>query len=188
MNCEDFEMLMADALGGELASGDRPEFDRHLAECKACRTDFETSQRAIEEMRALPGTQKVTARREGNRLVIDAASLASVNAARSTTGGTTLGASSRRKKVRPGRTLPDLPSWATTPLRYAAGLLIAFTAGYALHAGLTLADAARTSPIVINQPAPPGESLQGSLAKAHARKPGRSNLAKCLIAMAATRR
>jgi len=168
MNCEDFERLMADALGGELSPEDRPRFDRHLAECEACRKDFETSRRALDEMHALPGSRKVTARREGSRIIIDAADLAAA---------AFLGASRGHRS-----------RWAWVPLRYAAGLLIAFTAGYALHAGLTLADAARSTPMAAHQPRTTGESLHGSLVRAHANNPGRSNLAKCLIAMAPTRR
>jgi anti-sigma factor RsiW len=39
MNCEEFEMLMADALGDELSPNDRPVFEAHLAECDCCRQE-----------------------------------------------------------------------------------------------------------------------------------------------------
>ena len=67
MNCEDVEMLLADALGDELADADRAAFEAHLAECERCRREYETTRAAVQSMRALPGPQRVTVRREGDR-------------------------------------------------------------------------------------------------------------------------
>ena len=70
-DCEDFEMLTADALGNELSEADRPAFEAHLAQCEKCRREYETASRTVSMMRALPGPTRVTIRREGDRLVID---------------------------------------------------------------------------------------------------------------------
>ncbi len=161
MNCKDFEMLMADALGDELAAADRPTFDAHLAECDTCRHDYETARKAIAEMRTLPGPERVTVRREGDRLVIQGAP-----------------AGPPRKRW-----------WLTSGVfRYAAGLLIAFTAGYGLHAGLMVRELVRPGTAGSGgAPAPVisarDDNLQAALVSAHQKNPTRSDLAKCLIAM-----
>jgi hypothetical protein len=117
--------------------------------------------RTLDAMRSLPGSRKVAARREGRRLVIEETA----------------------DQPLPARWRQGVPRVVRTPMRYAAGLLIAFTAGYGLHAGLTLAKATR-APTVAESPSAAGEtSLEGSLVRAHTRNPGRSGLAKCLIAM-----
>ncbi len=200
MTCEDFEMLMADALGGELSPADRPVFEAHLAECEDCRREYESASKTVSTMRELPGPERLTIRREGDRLVIDKA---------------------------PARVLRS-PWWSRGGvLRYAASILIAFTAGYALHAGLLLtgdtpsiqvaetdgqsgtkepgttetatiqvADTSRehgtTEPGIVDtgavdagtSPAASPTNLQRALVNTHARNPSRSGLAKCLIAMA----
>jgi len=184
MKCEDFDMLMADALGGELSSNDRPAFDAHLAECERCRADFESSRRTLEDLRTLPGSRRVAARREGDRLVIeDATSIG--RGAPGEIGAITHPTSA---KAGPAPMRRTIARFLASPMRYAAGLLIAFTAGYALHAGLTLADASRSTGTVAHVLQDSGTSFEGSLVRAYARNPGRSDLAKCLIAMSSARR
>lgn len=172
MNCEEFERLMVDALGGELREADRPTFEAHLSRCDRCRRDYDSSQSAVETMQSLPGPELVTVRREGARLVIEerASRLPAVD-------------SSQR-------------GWfwrraGSGVLRYAAGLLIAFTAGYALHTAQTMFDPAQdlgrgretmlTSYLGL-------DNLQGALVRAHVGRPSRSGLAKALIATASRRR
>lgn len=187
MTCEDFEILMADALGNELSDADRPAFEAHLAGCEKCRREYETASRAVVTMRELPGPERITVRREGNRLVIEDKRSAARAAGFS---------------LREGEPGAPLSRWFGYPrglksaarrfggvFRYAASILIAFTAGYALHAGLMLSD-------IGGPPAPiaqegydrarvaPASNLQQALVNAHVRKPARSDLAKCLIAMA----
>lgn len=183
MTCEDFEMLMADALGGELSPTDRPLFEAHLAECEDCRLEYESASKTVSTMRELPGPARVDIRREGDRLVID--------------------------KVPAG--VLRSPWWSSGGvLRYAASILIAFTAGYALHAGLLLTgdtphiqvadengqygiqesgtiDTEIQNAVAADASKPPTASptnLQRALVNTHARNPHRSDLAKCLIAMA----
>lgn len=167
MNCEKFESLLADALGDELSPGDRPVFEEHLASCERCRREYETSHEAVTAMRTLPGPQRVSVRREGNRLVI-------VDDER--TSGTPRGPK-------------PAAWWASGVFRYAASVLIAFTAGYIAHAAL--GDQARygSSETVVEAPDDGGdrlraESLEVALVSAYTRKAGRSDLATAFIAMA----
>ncbi len=154
MNCKDFQLLLADALGGELSEADRPGFDGHLRQCPRCRGEFESMSAAVRSLQALPDPQPVSVRRVGGRLILSESSHGS------------------------------LGSFSRGMLRYAAGLLIAFTAGYALRAGLTPREAGSGGTVVQVAEAGSGkDTLQGAIAGAHLRNPARSNLAKCLIAM-----
>ncbi len=176
MNCEDFEMLMADALGDELSPADRATFEVHLATCTRCRDDYETSNNAVEAMRSLPGPQNVCVERKGDRLVIRETHTRGVPP------------DPRRESERAGRRALHrslaLPARFGSVLRYAASILIAFTAGYAFHAGLMLTDAGGRSGSISLHVGASTASLRGSLASVHARKPSRSSLAKCLVAIA----
>lgn len=159
MNCDDFEMLMADALGDELAEGDRAAFESHLATCETCRREYESLTRTVDAARTLAGPRRVCVQRDGQRLVIQPAESDAHTPSRG----------SVRAAVRNGGLL-----------RFAASILVAFTAGYAVHAGLMMAGDARPEQQItqIENVAPP--SVRGSLALAHARNPSRSGLAKCL--------
>jgi anti-sigma factor RsiW len=159
MNCEDFQMLLADALGGELSNAQRPDFEAHIAQCSQCRREYESMTGAVQSLQALPQPQPISVRRVGGRLILD-------ESPRGAMGAFSYGL-----------------------LRYAAGLLIAFTAGYALRAALTPRDAAPREGVV--QVADAGSkrgTLQVAIAGAHLRNPARSDLAKCLSAMYDTRR
>ena len=175
MTCEDFETLMADALGNELSETDRPAFEAHLAECEKCRREYETASKTVVTMRQLPGPERITFRREGDRLIIDEKRAAGFGPRR---GPDELTRATRR--------------WGGV-FRYAASILIAFTAGYALHAGLILSDARRPAPQSeeeipgLIRVGPSAGNLQQAFVNAHVRKPARSDLAKCLIAMAKPR-
>lgn len=61
MSCEGFETLMAEALGGELAESDRARFEGHLAFCEACRDEYGSMASAVDRMRSLPGSSRVSA-------------------------------------------------------------------------------------------------------------------------------
>ncbi len=172
MNCETFESLMADALGDELAPGQHPAFDEHLAACTTCRQEFESLRATAATMHSLPGPQRVTVRREGSRLVLEERSDHQLR----------LDASHQKPSTAASSPLKIL--------RYAAGLLIAFTGGYGFHAVIMARDAIRTAETIVQaDKQDDGEtSLQGSIVQAHSRKPKRSDLAKCLIAMSARKR
>ena len=159
MNCENFEMLMADALGDELGEDDRAPFEAHRAACETCRREYESLKRTVDAMRTLAGPRKVRVQRDGERLVIQPID-------------------SDALSVSHGSKPVALQSSGL--LRFAASILIAFTAGYAIHAGLMMADDARQEPLVnqVENVAP--TSVRGSLISAHARNPSRSGLAKCL--------
>jgi len=173
MNCEDFEMLMADALGEELSPDDRPTFEDHLSECERCRREYESARATVTTLRNLPGARGVSVHREGSRLVIEDPSWAS------------RGAPAAARQGSPAHRL------AGNVFRYAAGLLIAFIGGYGLHAAITAADAARrgreVALIAGNEQPDEGKSLQSVFASDYARNSGRSDLAKCLLAMSHTR-
>ena len=159
MNCEDFEMLLADALGGELSVGDRPAFEGHIAECSRCRAEYESMSGAVRSLKALPDPQPVTVRRQGGRLI--------------------LSESSPRRMMRFSHGL----------LRYAASVLIAFTAGYALRAALTPRTGVSDRAVIeLADAGSKRDTLQVAIAGAHLRNPARSDLAKCLSAMYDNRR
>ncbi len=167
MNCQAFETLMADALGGELTPTDKPEFDKHLADCDACRALYEAHRGTLDVLRSLPEPATIRLERIGERLVLH----------------------DPRATSRGAAPFPRLRRWLPSgAARYAASLLIAFTAGYALHVGLMMKDA--TSP---RDTAPPifhvaargtdVETVQSALVTAHRRNPKRTDLAKCMAAL-----
>lgn len=188
MNREEFEQKMAEALGGEPAEADRAAFEEALAAHDDWRREYEGAKRTLDALASLSAPGRVSARREGDRLVIEPASVSRpVRSARA--GGA-------------GR-------W-----RIAAAILIAFTAGYAAHALLILREGFVPRNQVVHVPADqhvpddegtagydvrgsghdvrdpehdvrnPFQSLETALARAHARRPSSSSLAKCLIAVA----
>jgi anti-sigma factor RsiW len=175
MSCEDFESLLADALGDELSPEDRPRFEEHLANCPRCRREYESSREAVATLRDLPGPRRVSVRREGDRLVIEDAVDGDAGRRRSPAG---------RAGVWPAS------QWRGGIYRYAASILIAFTAGYIAHAAFGAQTAVAPSdhktvqvlpdPIKVNA----RQSLQTALASTYTRNPARSDLANALIAMA----
>jgi len=173
MNREEFELLMADALGGELSSEDRAAFDAALAEHADWKQEYETAQHTLECLAELGAPRRVVARREGDALVIEP------------TAGTARAAAPR----------PMRGGW-----RYAAAVLIAFTAGYALHAAMILQEGVRPQETIVKNVTPQEtgdvhatptagntQSFEKALLSTHARKPSRSNLATCFIALATKR-
>ena len=164
MDCTHCEQWMADALGGELSLEDQTVFDGHLESCERCRLEYESLLVTVETMRDLPGPHRVSVRQEGNRLVLEDHS---GMGDRSTSQEYGMRSTHRRLQAL---------------LRYAAVLLIAFTGGYGSHAYLMARDAVKSVPVIV-QDSSSRESLEGSLVDVHARKPRRSKLATCLIAM-----
>jgi len=160
MNCEDFQLLLADALGGELSDAQLAGIEAHVTECPQCRREYESMREAVRSLQSLPEPQPIRVRRVGGRLILSESSRGAMT------------------------------SFSSGLLRYAAGLLLAFTAGYGLRAGLRPRGAPPSGSGVV-QVADAGskrETLQGAIAGAHLRNPARSDLAKCLSAMYDTRR
>lgn len=159
MKCEDFQLLLADALGGELSDAQRPGFEAHIAECSQCRREYESMRETVCSLLSLPEPQPIRVRRVGGRLILSQSSRGAMTA------------------------------FSYGLLRYAASVLIAFTAGYALRAALTPPDAApRDGVVQVVSAGSKRDTLQVAIAGAHLRNPARSDLAKCLSAMYDTRR
>ena len=180
MNCEQFEYLLADALGGELSSVQRAGFDGHVRDCARCRREFESASAAISAMRSLPGPPVATAGFAQDRFD----SMVGI-------------ASSETRRY--------AALWRPV-LRYAAAIAIAFVAGYVVRAGLapsiltpgvkpeTFAETSQE----FREPKLPGvretlaqarpRSFEAAFAGAHLRDPSRSDLAKCMVAMFGTHR
>ena len=164
MSCEDFEMLMADALGDELSEADRPAFEGHLAMCERCRDEYRTALTTVRTLQSLTGADRVST---GVEHEVDRAA----------------------SPIRSGPR--GYSRWSfTSALRYAASVLIAFTAGYAVHAGFVNEPTVRPPDVehfalnVAAGHAPVEPNTFGAaLAGEHLKDPGRSGLAKCMIAM-----
>ena len=152
MNCEDFEVFLADALGGELSSTERSAFDAHLAECSHCRLEYESLARAIRAMWKVPGPPQVTLYPRENESPGE--------------GRPPLGRCFRGRRF----------------ARQAAGIVLAFAAGYAMHAGVGRLTPQTKPPAVANSyPADKSVSLRTELVNARRENPGRSDLAQFMI-------
>ena len=159
MKCEDFQMLLADALGGELSDAERPAFQTHLAQCARCRAEYESMSGAVRSLQALPEPRSVSVRRVGDRLILSEPS-------------------ARR-----------MMWFSHSLLRSAASVLVAFTAGYALRAALTPSTGVSDRAVIeVADAGSRRDTLQVAIAGAHLRNPARSDLAKCLSAMYDVRR
>ncbi len=176
MNCNEFELLLADALGDELSDADRPAFEQHLSQCENCRREYDAAMGTVHTLQSLTGPQLVSIERENDRLIIrEASSTLSEDS-------TTASASPSMKPFRFGL------------MRYAASVLIAFTAGYGLHAGMMVtgsgnptqtADPISHNAAIVNTAS---SDFQSALISVHTKNPARSDLAKGMIAMFANKR
>jgi len=159
MTCKDIEMLMADALGGELTSQDQAKFAEHVAHCAACRVQYEAGRLTIERMRSLPAAPEAEAR-----------------PLMKTRAAVSQGRQSR---------------WILTPalLRYAAVILLGFTAGYVSKAKYGEHQSTPRVAVVPDHQADPGRatptvqaggSFESALTNAYRRRPAGSDLAKAM--------
>ncbi|MEK6674436.1 MAG: zf-HC2 domain-containing protein [Planctomycetota bacterium] len=111
MGCEDYQLLMADALGNELAESDRCRFEDHLAACETCRREYEASSKSVQMLRSLPEPSEMDLARNQHEWV---------------------GSESARQPIRRGLvTSSRLRSMRI--LRQAASIALAFTAGFGVH-------------------------------------------------------
>lgn len=180
MNCEDFEALLADVLGGELSGTDRSAFEKHANECERCRDEYDSLRLAVDRMRTLSGPRRVTINHGHNPKISGSA---------------------------PGGMARGLRLLSKGVFRYAASVLIAFVAGYALHAGLMIGAATSERATLVQDDAQTfghtsmtssahsatpttlirvDNRLKHALINAHERNPTRSDLAKCLMAVLAS--
>ncbi len=167
MNCEDSETLMADAASGELSDTDRPAFEAHLAECAKCRLELESLQRTVAQMRGLPGASGVG----------DVPDLRAKTILAATGGLEDRWSEKLVSHQQPGRGLRR-PGGGV--FRFAASVLLAFAAGYGVHAGLmTGVSVPGNHHVVKGEPV----TLTHALVSAHRQNPSRSDLANCLAAM-----
>ncbi len=158
MNCNDIEFLLADALGDELSDADRAKFEAHLVQCEKCRREYESLRTILAEARSLPAPHQVSVQRVGDTLI-----LAGPSAVRS----------------------PSRRIWSAAMLRTAAGILIAFAAGYWAHSTLIRGEGRPLTGGEWRAPnnEPASKPLQLALVEAHARNPRSSDLAKGMIAV-----
>lgn len=158
MNCEEFELLLADELGGELGDADRAAFDGHLTSCATCRGENESLAGAVGRLQSLPAAPGMRVERLGDRLILTpskAMSASSMTSAR----------------------------WTRGLLSYAAGVALAFLAGYFVHGVASPGATAVAPPRHVSTATSPGHDLQSAVAMQFSRNPGRSDLAKGLLAM-----
>ena len=156
MNCDKFEMLLADAIGEELADTDRTTFEGHLAMCEKCREEYRTAIATVRTLRTLPSTTRVSSAIDRDVALPFASGAV------------------KTRYVRP---------WVRV-MRYAASVLLAFTAGYGAH-GLGGADFSSPSTVVFQTGVGAAErpTFGKALAGNFRRDRGRSDLARGLIAM-----
>lgn len=166
MNCNDFELLMADALEGELSSTDQRRLDEHLARCRECSVQFDAAKRSLKALQSMP---------EPDMDRCDQTDVAK-----------SLRVAAVREIARPKTTRNALAA-----LRYAAVIALAFSGGYFwrnLPEAHLPTNTAPTSRVIAPADSLLGQyddhSLMGALAAAHFRNPTQSNLAKCMAAMA----
>lgn len=158
MNCEQFENLLADELGGELDPARRVAFEQHKAHCAACRSEHASLLGTVGRLSSLPAAAGMRVERVGDQLILAPALL-----------------NARRGSFQ----VSKLIGW----LRIAAGVAFAFMAGYAAH-GLRPSGAPTiVTPTASSNSPTPVRTLQSAVALQYARNPGRSDLAKGLLAM-----
>jgi len=160
MNCNDARGLMADALGGELSEADRSAFDSHCEACRQCRRDYETAALALDAMRSLPAPQHVQLRHKGRAFVAERPAVFSQLRRRAT-------------------------GWSLW--RHAASVLVAFSAGVAVHAGWVAVRADRPASSDLQAVRREG-GFDRALVAAHSHNPRSSDLTKCMAALFPTNR
>ncbi|MFQ5413948.1 MAG: anti-sigma factor family protein [Phycisphaerae bacterium] len=187
MNCDDVQRLMADAVGDELAPADEAAFLVHVAGCAACRDAYDRHRGAVAILRRVTGPPRVTSQPRATVV------------------------SPERRRGRTRSAHPMATRW-TRVLGYAASVVVAFLLGHGIrtgpeHTGIVDNHDADSVPVASAGPAtdsatspsitsttPPGgaatrapvgtrRGFRAALAVVHRRHPGRSDLAKGLIAL-----
>lgn len=160
MNCERFMDVLADALGNELPPTMQAEYDTHMASCAACRRESESMHETLSTLRHLPPAPEVSIRRLDGSLVLG----------RST---------DLRRSAR--------PRWDAM-FRYAAIILLAFLAGFAIRRGPEVSPGVPHVKEGSSPPPPPARvdeyvTFRTALAGAHHKNPSSQRLTKLLMAL-----
>lgn len=159
MNCNEYQQLIADAVGGEISPADSAALDKHLSTCTTCQAEFANARSVLRTMRSLSAPPSIAVFRSGEQLIIQPTS-APVS-----------------------RRLQRANMW----LRYAACILFAFIAGYFVAAGRTSATTPPIvvqKPVIPAKKNTASDSLESAIASVHKQHPNESPLTKCLLAMA----
>lgn len=115
MTCEDVNSLAADYLGGELSPSLRSEVDAHLVDCAACRSELAGLATAAHALHATTVSPAEAERRVAS-LAVPASSPVSVGPS--------------HRAAPPLARSRGAAAWWVAPLRYAAVIALAFTAGF----------------------------------------------------------
>ncbi|MHC5108435.1 MAG: anti-sigma factor [Planctomycetota bacterium] len=174
MSREEFDNLLADALGGELDDERAARFQTLLDGSEEFHREYESLQTTLTQFSALAGPVKVS--------MADAF----INTQGGESGGESPGGPAPESRTypikRPGH-------W----MRYAASILAAFTCGYGAHAGLMLfadSDQGSQSEVVVDgSPAPDSvkESVEERMFREYRRNHDRPEFARCMVAMLGSR-
>jgi anti-sigma factor RsiW len=186
MKCDDFEVMLAEALGGELSDADRPLFERHLAGCAVCRSDYESGLATVARLRGLPAA-------DAERALVDAARMAEEAAGSPGSFAHQVALTpDPSPKGRGGVGPRPIPMprkrWGFAGLRYAASVVIAFSAGYAVNGlgGTKGAGEGSMQPAMFESPAKEqlaSATFGAAYAETYQRQPSRSELSRCLTAV-----
>lgn len=159
MSCSEYELLMADVLGGEASADDRGRFEAHCATCEPCRVEYESARRTLDAMRSLRAPEVV--------VPFDVSGF------------------SQAARIAPRRANRKFGPL----LRIAAVIAISFAAGYLYHAAwagrVVVLDQPSPEPAprhIAPSSAPP-LNFETALARAHSRNPSRSELGKAMSAV-----
>ena len=160
MNCERFVELLADALGNELPSTTQTDFDTHLASCAKCRREYQSMQDTVSTLRQLPPAPQVAIERLNDTLVLG----------------------------RPMDLRRSITQRLSGLLRYAAVILLAFSAGFASRSGSAIAPTDRPGAGDGSRWMQPAEgdadgTVRMALVTAHRQRPGSTKLTKLLVAL-----
>jgi hypothetical protein len=151
MNCEEFASLLADALGDELDPQDEPRFAQHVASCPRCCAEYQSARQTLGLLRQVAGPRRASIDAQSGKLIyhdvagekreaspgFKVATETNADGAATAVGGAqelaaaggvvTAGGTSTAQARSASSSRTRFQGW----MRYAAGLALAFLAGYA---------------------------------------------------------
>jgi anti-sigma factor RsiW len=177
MKCDDVERLLADAVGEELSPSESAALEEHLAACPRCRSEIESLRGTLGLLKNLAAADPTNEHAAAIRPI--------------TVAIETRQADSFSARPTPLSRIGKLRSYRT-----AAGLAIAFLAGYGVRHLLTPNPESTSVVQVTDSGTMPGpeetdaasaDSVRRAFLDARMRHAGGSDLARCLIALAGPR-